>query len=83
MMRIALLTLAAFTMSTAAQAGKCSLSSAQGIGVTKDIAMFMSNKAVADMIAKNGEKGKGKVSTTCDGSLIVSTTCTSKQRSCK
>jgi hypothetical protein len=83
MIRIALLTLAAVTMASSAQAAKCSMSSAQGIGVTKDIAMFMSNKAVTDMIAKNGEKGVGKVSTTCDSSLIVSTSCTSKQRSCK
>ena len=35
------------------------------------------------MIAKNGEKGVGKVATTCDSSAIVSTTCISKQKSCK
>ncbi len=82
MLRIALLTVAAVAMSTGAQAGKCSNSSASGLGVTKDIAMFMSNKAVKDMIAKNGEKGVGKVTTTCDSTLI-STTCISKQKSCK
>lgn len=88
MLRIALLTIAAVAMSTSAMttsayAGKCSSSSASGLGVTKDIAMFMSNKALKDMIAKNGEKGKGKITTTCDSSAIVSTTCISKQASCK
>jgi hypothetical protein len=83
MVRIAILALAAVSVSTAAQAGKCSMSSASGLGVTKEIATFMSNKAVSDMIAKNGEKGVGKVATSCDSSLVVSTTCVSKQRSCK
>lgn len=83
MLRIALLTVAALTLSTGAQAAKCSVSSASGLGVTKDIATFMSNKAVKDMIAKNGEKGVGKVTTTCDSSAVVSTTCVSKQKSCK
>lgn len=83
MFRLAFLTLIALTMTTAAQAAKCSMSSASGLGVTKDIANFMSNKAVADMIAKNGEKGVGKVTTTCDSSAIVSTTCVSRQKSCK
>ena len=83
MIRFALVTLAAMTLATGAQAGHCAMSKASGLGVTKEIATTMSNKALADMIAKNGEKGKGKVTTTCDGSAIVSTTCTSSQRSCK
>lgn len=83
MFRIALVTIAALTLTTAAQAGKCSMSSASGLGVSKEIATFMSNKAVTDMIAKNGEKGAGKVTTTCDSSALISTTCISKQRSCK
>ena len=83
MLRIALLTMAAVSMTTAAQAGKCAMSTASGLGVSKEIAMFMSNKAVTDMIAKNGEKGVGKVTTTCDSSAVVTTTCTSKQKSCK
>jgi len=83
MLRFALLAAAAVLMSTGAQAAKCSVSSASGLGVTKDIATYMSNKALKDMLAKNGEKGKGKVTTTCDGSMVVSTTCISKQKSCK
>jgi hypothetical protein len=83
MFRIALITVAALTMTTAAQAKQCSMSKASGLGVSKEIATFMSNKAVKDMIAKNGEKGVGKVTTTCDSAMVVSTTCTSTQRSCK
>ena len=83
MLRIALITVAALTMTTAAQAKHCSMSKASGLGVSKEIAMFMSNKAVKNMIEKNGEKGVGKVTTTCDSSMVVSTTCTSMQRSCK
>jgi hypothetical protein len=83
MLRIALLAVAAMTFATAAQAGKCAMSAASGLGVTPEIAKFMSNKALNDMLAKNGEKGVGKVTTTCDSALVVSTTCVSKQRSCK
>ncbi len=81
MLRILGISLVALTISTSAFAGKCSMSSASGLGVSKEIATFMSNKALADMIAKNGEKGKGKVTTTCTEGLGV--TCNSKQRSCK
>ena len=83
MIRIALIMVAAVAMSTSAFAGKCAKSTASGLGVSKEIATFMSNKALNDMIAKNGEKGTGQVTTTCDSSAIVSTTCTSSQRSCK
>ena len=83
MIRIALITIVAVTLSTSAFAGHCAKSTASGLGVTKEVATFMSNKALNDMIAKNGEKGKGKVTTTCDSSAIVSTTCKSSQRTCK
>ena len=76
-------TVAGFGVVSSAEAGKCALSSAQGIGITKEVAEFMSNKALKDMIAKNGEKGVGKVSTSCDSALVVTSTCVSKQRSCK
>jgi hypothetical protein len=83
MIRMVLIAAAALTISTGAQAGKCAMSKASGLGVSKEIATFMSNKALNDMIAKNGEKGKGKVTTTCDSSAVVTTTCTSSQRTCK
>ena len=83
MIRTALITIAALTLSTSAFAGHCSKSSASGLGVTKDIAQFMSNKALHNMLEKNGEKGSGKITTTCDSSTIVTTTCISSQRSCK
>ena len=82
MIRTALITIAAVTLSTSAFAGNCAKSTASGIGISKEIATFMSNKALNDMIAKNGEKGNGKVTTSCSTAL-VSTTCTSSQRSCK
>ena len=82
MIRIALVMIAALTLSTAAQAGSCSMTSAGGIGVTPDIAMFMSNKALKDMTAKLGEKGVGKVDTTCTGGIPL-TNCVSKQKTCK
>ena len=81
MLRIAIVTAAALTFSTGAEAGKCAMSKASGLGATKEIAMFMSNKALNDMIAKNGEKGSGKVTTTSEG--VIGTTCISSQRSCK
>jgi len=83
MIRFALVTLAAATLASGAQAGHCAMSKASGLGVSKEIATAMSTKALSEMIAKNGEKGKGKITTTCDGTAIVSTTCTSSQRSCK
>jgi hypothetical protein len=83
MIRTTMIVCAAMAFATSAHAGKCSVSSASGLGVTKDIATFMSNKALKDMTTKNGEKGVGKVSTTCDGSMVISTTCISKQRTCK
>ena len=80
MIRFALVTIAALTLSTAAHAG-CSMTSAGGIGVTKDIATFMSNKALKNMTEKLGEKGTGPVSTSCTEGLI--TNCVSKQKTCK
>lgn len=81
MIRIAVATLALFAFSSVSYAG-CSMTSAGGIGATKDIAEFMSNKALKDMTAKLGEKGTGKVETSCTTTLVV-TNCVSKQKTCK
>lgn len=81
MIRIVLVTAAAVAFATAAEAGKCSKSTASGVGATKEIATMVSVDALKEMIAKNGEKGKGKITTTCDGPLL--TNCKSSQRSCK
>jgi len=83
MIRFATVVLAAMTLATGAQANHCSRSTASGIGVSKEIASSMSNQALKDMIAKNGERGVGKVKTTCDGSAIVTTSCKSSQRTCR
>ena len=78
---IATVALSFITLSSGAFAGSCSMSSAGGIGVSKDIAMFMSNKALHNMLEKNGEKGVGKITTTCKEGPVVD--CVSKQKSCK
>lgn len=81
MLRFALALVASLTITTGAFAGSCSVSKAGGIGATKDIAMFMSNKALHNMLEKNGEKGVGKVTTTCQSGLVFD--CVSAQKSCK
>ena len=81
MIRFAVATLAALAFSTAAAHAGCSMTSAGGIGVTEQIAQFMSNKALVNMSAKLGEKGTGKVSTSCTPGLIWN--CISKQQTCK
>ena len=78
---LALATIIALAASPPANAGSCGRYGGWGIGVTKDIAMFMSNKALHNMIEKNGEKGVGKVTTTCKEGPVVD--CVSKQKSCK
>jgi len=82
MIRTLLLTLAVVGMASSAHAGSCAKSTAAGLGVTKEIATFMSNKALHNMIEKNGEKGRGAVTTTCETTLL-STTCHSSQRTCR
>lgn len=65
-----------------AAAAKCVKAGGQGTGITPDIAKTMSTIALANAIKNMGAKAAGKVSTTCESTLIVST-CTSYQRACK
>jgi len=81
MIRIVLVTAGVMMMTTGAFAGNCSRSSAGGIGVSQDIASFMSNKALHNMLVKNGERGVGKVTTTCKPGVVWD--CISAQKSCK
>jgi hypothetical protein len=82
MLHILLAATATLVMSSGAfAAGTCWMTKAGGIGINKDIATFMSNKALHDMQAKNGEKGVGKVTTTCEVGMIVN--CISAQKSCR
>lgn len=68
--------------SSAFAAGSCWMTKGGGIGATKDIATFMSNKALHNTQDKYGEKGKGAVTTTCTQSGLV-WDCVSAQKSCK
>lgn len=81
MIRIVLATIAAVAFASAAQAGKCAKSTASGFGATKEIATAASVQSLKELMAKNGEKAKGKIVTTCDGPLL--STCKSSQRGCK
>jgi hypothetical protein len=65
-----------------ASAAKCVLAGGQGTGITPDIAKSMSTIALGNAITNMGAKARGKVSTTCEMALVVST-CTSRQRACK
>jgi hypothetical protein len=65
-----------------ASAAKCVLAGGQGTGITPDIAKSMSTIALGNAITNMGAKARGKVSTTCETALVVST-CTSRQRACK
>jgi hypothetical protein len=82
MIRAALFAAAAmFAASTSAQAGKCYLTSASGVGATKEIATEVSKSALGTAIALRDVKGKGKVVTKCSGAFPV-VTCKSSQRTC-
>ena len=76
--------LAAFVAfgSVQASAAKCVMAGGQGTGITPEIAKSLSGIALNTSIANMSAKAKGKVATTCETTLVVST-CTSRQRACK
>lgn len=85
MIRVTILSaVAAVAFAGAAEAGKskCFVTSAQGVGATKEIADSLSKTALATALTTNAVKGKGKVTTKCEGAFPV-VTCKSSQRSCK
>ena len=65
-----------------ASAAKCVMAGGQGTGITPEIAKNMAGIALNTSITNMGAKAKGKVSTTCETALVIST-CTSRQRACK
>jgi hypothetical protein len=74
---------AAMLLPAAAEAkGKCTVVGGQGTGLTPEIAKLMATNALGEAIASHGGKGRGKVTTKCDG-MVVMATCTAKQRACK
>lgn len=68
--------------SVQASAAKCVMAGGQGTGITPEIAKSLSAIALNTSISNMSAKAKGKVATTCETTLVVST-CTSRQRACK
>ena len=66
-----------------ASAAKCVKAGGQGTGITPEIAKTMSTIALANAITNIGAKASGKISTTCETTAFVVSTCTSYQRACK
>ncbi len=81
MVRISIALAALLAANSAAFAGSCWTTKGGGIGATEAIASFMSNKALHNVQAQYGEKGVGKVTTTCKPGLVFD--CVSAQKSCK
>ncbi len=81
MLRISIALAALLAAHSAAFAGSCWTTKGGGIGATEGIAQFMSNKALHNVQAQYGEKGIGKVTTTCTPGVIWN--CVSAQKSCK
>jgi hypothetical protein len=60
----------------------CSRVSAQGEGLTKELATEMAKINLDFAIMTKGAKGSGAVRTTCAPGMMMLTACTSKQRAC-
>lgn len=83
MIRTALLAaVAAVALTSTAQAGKCVVSTATGIGATKEIAETVAKSSLATAISTAGTKAKGKVVVKTSGDFPVFTAKAS-QRNCK
>ncbi|MDZ4843651.1 MAG: hypothetical protein SH859_16110 [Hyphomicrobium aestuarii] len=83
MIRIAVLTaVAALAMTSTAQAGKCVVTTATGIGATKEIAEDLAKMSLASAISASGNKASGKVSVKNEGAFPLITSKAS-QRNCK
>jgi len=60
----------------------CTRVSAQGEGLTKELATEMAKINLDFTIAMKGAKGAGPVQTKCGPGMLMLTACTSKQRAC-
>jgi hypothetical protein len=65
-----------------ASAAKCVMAGGLGTGITPEIAKLQAGMALNTSISNMGAKARGKVATTCETALVVSS-CTSRQRACK
>jgi hypothetical protein len=71
----------AFLAVTDVQAA-CMRVSAQGEGLTKELATEMAKINLDFAIMLKGAKGSGAVRTTCTPGVLMLTSCTAKQRAC-
>lgn len=81
MVRISIAVAALIAAHSAAIAGSCWTTKGGGIGASESIASFMSNKALHNVQAQYGEKGRGPVKTSCKPGVVWD--CVSSQKSCK
>lgn len=83
MIRIAILAaVAAVALTSTAQAAKCVVTTATGVGATKEIADNIAKQSLASAIANSGSKAKGKVTIKNEGAFPLITSKAS-QRNCK
>jgi hypothetical protein len=71
----------AFAAVTEVQAA-CTRVSAQGEGLTKELATEMAKINLDFAIMLKGAKGAGSVRTTCQPGILMLTSCTARQRAC-
>jgi hypothetical protein len=68
---------------TASANAACERAGGWGIGVTKDIASFMSEKATHQAMDKDGVKPVGRIVTTCNNDAVLYFQCHSTVQACK
>ncbi len=68
--------------STSVMAADCKRLGAVGDGLTKAIAVLMSENGLKTVIASKGRKGQGAVTTKCEDGTFL-TQCKSSQMACK
>lgn len=85
MMRVALGTFAVVGLAAVAVTevqAACSRVSAQGEGLTKELATEMAKINLDFAFMTKGVKGSGPVRTTCGPGVMLLTACTAKQKAC-
>jgi hypothetical protein len=82
-MALAALAIAGIGVVAASEAqAACMRISAQGEGLTKELATEMAKINLDFAIMLKGAKSSGQVRTTCAPGVLMLTTCTAKQRAC-
>jgi hypothetical protein len=82
-MALGALAIAGFGVAAASDAqAACMRISAQGEGLTKELATEIAKINLDFAIMLKGAKGSGPVRTTCAPGILMLTACTAKQRAC-